>query len=995
MALTTTRFVCALALGVLLTAPLQGRAADALDPRLEVTTRLYREEGAARALPEFEKLASEFAQGSRTYDQAAALHYMGECHWRLGNFPDAHRHLDHALKLERASGDRLSEGKTLNVLGLLSWDEGNYDRAIADFRKAGELARAVGDRKLEGSSLNNLSLVYDEQGDYDTSLKQYRRVLELYRGANFPRGVGDTLGNIGGVHLLLGHFREALGYYQQALKISEQLKSTASMSQDHGNIGLCLLGLGEVEVALVHLDQAIELATQAGMRQDTAYWLRAKGDGQVEKGRYDLGLQNYRAALAIYEKVGAQAELLEALHDSARLHLLLGDSASAEDDFRRALDMARSIGLDRGITLNLVSLGDLEFRRKRTEAAVALYEQARQRAAAAGVQHALALCLLRLARVNRSQHQIALASAATDESLAIARKIGAPGLEAEALFSRAELARVQKRFDRALANYQAAESAQAHTGDPDLLWQIQFGRARAQEASGDVSAALASLEAAVALIEGVRGRLLESRFRSGYVEDKFEVYLQLMRLQLQHGKTSAAFSTAERLRARSFVEQLGGRASVPLSASDRRAELELRERVRHLQQSLADTDDDGAPAYPERAMNRFSQELRRVEQEYQAFLDDHARVQAAVSVAPDPSSIQRRLATDEALLEYVVGPESLVVFVVTSRGIVVKTSPVRESDRAARISLLRDLIRHPDDDRWQKPAARLSAELIEPLEQAGWLDGVRRLYIVPHGALAYLPFALLPRSAAGRGDLLIDRFTVAYLPAAAALLRDSPGPDTARSLLAVAPSRGGLRHAPEEARAINALFQPNARTLIGSAATEGRFKQLAGGFRLLHLATHGYFNEASPLLSGLEFEADRNDDGMLRVYEILDLPLNADLVTLSACDTALGSGYFSALPIGDEFVGLNRAFLTAGSASVMATLWQVDDRASVSLMKQFYGHLRKSGNDRNAAEALALAQRSLRRSLQLGHPYYWAAYVVVGQVNSEVEVARTSSGSTS
>ena len=97
MALTTTSFVCALALGVLLTVPLQGHA-GALDPRLEATTRLYREAGAARALPEFEKLAREFAQGSHTHDQAAALHYVGECHWRLGNFPDAHRYLDRALK---------------------------------------------------------------------------------------------------------------------------------------------------------------------------------------------------------------------------------------------------------------------------------------------------------------------------------------------------------------------------------------------------------------------------------------------------------------------------------------------------------------------------------------------------------------------------------------------------------------------------------------------------------------------------------------------------------------------------------------------------------------------------------------------------------------------------------------------------------------------------------------------------------------------------------
>jgi CHAT domain-containing protein/Tfp pilus assembly protein PilF len=994
MASTTTSLVCVLALGVLLAVPPSGRA-DALDPRLEAATRLYREEGAEKALPVFEKLASEFTSGSRTHDQAAALHYVGECHWRLGNFPEAHRYLDRALTLERSSSDRLSEGKTLNVLGLLSWDEGNYDRAIADFREAGALARTIGDKKLEGASLNNLSLVYDEQGDYDTSLKQYRRVLELYRDANFPRGIGDTLGNIGGVYLLLGHFREALGYYQQALKISEQLKSKTSMSQDRGNIGLCLLGLGEVDAALAYLDQAIELTTQTGMRQDQAYWMRVRGDGQVERGQYDLGLQDYRAALAIYEKIGAQAELIEALHDSGRLHLLLGDSASAERDFKRALDMARSIGLERGITLNLISLGDVEFRRERPDAAVALYEQARQRAAAARVHHALARSLLRLARVNRSQQRLALALAETDQSLVIAREIGAPDLEAEALYSRAELARLQQHFGDALENYQAAESAEARIGDPDLLWQIQFGRARAQEASGDVNAALASLEAAVKLIEGVRGRLQEPRFRSGYVEDKFEVYLELIRLQLQQGGTTDAFSTAERLRAQSFIEQLGGRASVPLSAIDRRTETELRERVRRLQRSLADTNDDGAPAHPERAMNRFSQELLRAEKEYQTFLEDHTRIHAAAGTVPSVSTIQRRLAADEALLEYVVGPESLVVFVLTSRGLTVKSSPLREPDLVARISLLRDLIRHPGDDRWQKPAARLSAELFDPLERAGWLAGVTRLYIVPHGALTYLPFALLPRPATGRGDLLIDRYKVAYLPAAAALLREPSGPATARSLLAVAPSRGGLRYAPQEARAIHALFQPNARTLIGGEATESRFKQLAGDFRVLHLATHGYFNKASPLLSGLELEPDQNDDGMLRVHEILDLRLHADLVTLSACDTALGSGYFAELPIGDEFVGLNRAFLAAGSASVMATLWPVDDRASVSLMKQFYGHLSESGDDGNAASALAFAQRALRRSPQLGHPYYWAAYVVVGQINPEVEVARISSGRTS
>jgi CHAT domain-containing protein/Tfp pilus assembly protein PilF len=993
MAARNPVLVVAFALGVLLCLPPRGWA-EALDPRLDAATRLYREEGAEKALPVFEKLASEFKSGSPIRDQAAAMHYVGECHWRLGNFPEAHRDLERALTLERAAGDRLSEGKTLNVRGLLFRDEGSYERAIADFRKAGALARAAGDRKLEGSSLNNLSLVYDEQGDYDTSLAQYQRVLELYRGVNFPRGVGDTLGNIGGVHLLLGRFREALGYYRQALAISEQLKSKPAMSQDHGNIAHCLIGLGEIDAALGHLDQAIALATQAGMRQDQAYWLRVKGDGLVQKGRYDLGMQHYRAALPIYESVGARAEFLEALHEAGRLQLLLRDSASAERDFRRALDTARSIGLDRGITSNLIALGDLEFRRGRPDVATTLYEQARQRAEAAGAQHSLAISLLRLARVNRSQQRVARAAVETDLSLAIARRISAPALEAEALYSRAELARMQTRLDLALENYRAAERAQAGIGDPELLWRTKFGQARVQELKGDLSGAMASLEAAVALIEGVRGRLQEPRFRSGYVEDKFEVYRELMRLQLQQGRPTDAFSTAERLRARTFVEQLGGRVTVPLSADERRTEAQLRERVRWLQQSLEDTDDDGAPLHPARAMNRFSRELQRAEKEYQAFLDDRSRVLAAADAVPEASSIQRRLAADEALLEYAVGPESVVVFVLTRQGLEAKTLPLRESDLAARIALLRDLIHRRWDDRWLKPAARLSAELFDPLEQAGSLEGATRLYIVPQGALTYLPFAVLPRSASGRGELLVDRYTMAYLPTAAALLRETSGRDSTRSLLAVAPSRGGLRHAPEEARAVDALFQPNARTLLGGEATERRFKQLAGDYRVLHLATHGYFNKASPLLSGLEFEPDRVDDGMLRVHEILDLSLHADLVTLSACDTALGSGYFAELPVGDEFVGLNRAFLGAGSASVMATLWQVDDRASVSLMKQFYRRLGASGDDRNAANALAASQRALRRSPQLGHPFYWAAYVVVGRTRSGVEVEKEPAGRT-
>ncbi len=985
----------AFSLGVFL-ALRAGAENPALDPRIEAAVQLYRQDGAEKALPVFEDLSRELGKTAPPRDQAAVQHYIGECHWRMGNFSEARDALDGALALERRSGDRDGQGRTLNVLGLLAWDQGEYDEAIDRFKSAGVVARALGDRKLEGASLNNLSLVYDELGDYDTSLRQYQQVLELYKSVDFPRGVGDTLGNIGGVHLLLGQFREALGYYRQALAISERLKSATSMSQDNGNVALCLLGLGDTEEAIQHFDRAIDLAKQAGMRQDQAYWMRQKGNGLIRQGHYDRGLASHRAALAVYEDLGAQPELAEALHDTGDLYLLLGDPESAEQAFTRALALAREVGLSRGITLNLTALGDLEFRRKRFDGATGLYQQARDRSAAAGERQLQAQSLLRLAQVHREQLKLPQAVTEADEALAIARDTGARPVEAEALVSLAETRRRLGQSSAALTDFKAAEAALGSTRDPDVLWRIHFGRARTQEALGDAQAALASLVAAVTVIESVRDQLQEPRFRAGFVDDKYDVYVELVRLQLQLGLTSDAFSTAERLRARSFAEQLGGRSPLLLTDADRRKEAELQERIRQLQRALVDEDSDGAAAHSQRARSRFSQELLRAEQEYQAFLDDHAA--APPTVRPtDPRStvpnLQARLQADEALIEYVVGPDRLTAFVVTSRNISASTMAVRSVDLEARIALLRDLVQRTGDDRWMKPAASLSAVLLKPLdERASELRGIRRLYIVPHQALNSLPFALLPLGATDGKTLLLDRYAIAYLPAAASLQPDARTAPAVRSLLAMAPARSRLRYAPEEARSIDALFAPHSRLLIGTGATESQFKKLASGYTVLHLATHGVFNKSNPLLSGLELEADAQNDGLLQVHEVLGLRFQASLVTLSACETALGSGYFSETPAADEFVGMTRAFLAAGTTAVLATLWDVDDRASLTVMQQFYERLQRSADGTNAGGALAEAQRQLRASKTLGHPHYWAPFVMVGSMSRADRPAELTAG---
>ena len=141
-----------------------------MDAELAEAIALYRQQGPEVALPELERLQAVFQTGDDLANHALATRYVGECHWRMGNFEDSRHHLEAALKMMRELGDRLNEGKVLNVLGLLEWDMANYQAAIDTFASASAIGEEIGDSRLAGSTLNNLSLVYDELGDYSTSI---------------------------------------------------------------------------------------------------------------------------------------------------------------------------------------------------------------------------------------------------------------------------------------------------------------------------------------------------------------------------------------------------------------------------------------------------------------------------------------------------------------------------------------------------------------------------------------------------------------------------------------------------------------------------------------------------------------------------------------------------------------------------------------------------------------------------------------------------------
>ena len=358
---------------------------------------------------------------------------------------------------------------------------------------------------------------------------------------------------------------------------------------------------------------------------------------------------------------------------------------------------------------------------------------------------------------------------------------------------------------------------------------------------------------------------------------------------------------------------------------------------------------------------------------------DYASLVAGSTAAV--ADVQNLLSADAVLIEYLVHDEWTAAFVLRRGEVTAVELPLNRRTLRQLVELFRGTMRRApsaDDDLWRTPLRRLYEELIAPLEEAGALDNARTLIIAPHAELHYLPFQALLRPGPAGETFLIESFDVAYIPSASVLLqvarrsRNSSG----RRLLALAPEPTRLSHSRDEVQRIS-RGQRLAQVLVGRDATEDRFRELAPGRAILHLATFGELNSRNPLFSYVRLSPDGASDGRLEVHEVFGLRLAAELVVLSACETGLATGLRQDVPPGDDWVGLVQAFLTAGAQNIVASLWSVDDRATAQLMEKFYAGLRPG---RSKSAALAEAQRELLRESTHAHPFYWAAFVSTGGI---------------
>jgi CHAT domain-containing protein len=561
----------------------------------------------------------------------------------------------------------------------------------------------------------------------------------------------------------------------------------------------------------------------------------------------------------------------------------------------------------------------------------------------------------------------------------------------------------QGRFAPALESFQKALALGAAQRRARVVWFASTRVGRVLERMNKRQEAMPYFRQAIEQLESIRSLLDSPDDRHSFLQNKLYAYFGMIRALVAAKRWAEAFDYSERARARAFLDVVGTRAALANRQSGLLAEEKaLSERIADLK-TRAELESESI------GVTDVAVELQAAEKAYNQFLltasKENAEQASLLSVKPlTAREVQQLLDPEASLISYLVSDESIRIWVVEKNRLRFSRVEISRKQLSDLIRQFRESVSNPEDgEKLKAVSTLLHKHLIEPLIPR--ITG-KELIIVPHDVLHYLPFHALFSS---DGRYLIESYPISYL-SSASLLQFTLAKRRAlgeRALIFGNPDLGdaakNLAFAQLEAEEVRSVY-PRSDIFLKKDATEEKSKALSANRDILHFATHGELREEDPLSSAVLLAKEDKEDGRLEVREIFGLDLKANLVVLSGCDTALGR-----LSRGDELVGLTRAFIYAGTPSVVASLWPVDDASTASLMAHFYRNLANMSKVealrqaqlrliRGDVESDLFAKRGVGGTTKLGavsasegpknsagsqleplsHPYFWAPFILVG-----------------
>ncbi|HSE25315.1 MAG TPA: CHAT domain-containing protein [Pyrinomonadaceae bacterium] len=873
-----------------------------------------------------------------------ALSNLAEVSYSKGNFVKSFEQSESALKVFQ--NDRKGAARAHLFLGYLNGSIGERERAVAEISEAQELYKAINDKNGAGLTQNALGLAYSYIREDTRAIEMHLRAQEIFRKTGDRHSEGLTLNALGQAYQSLNEYSIALDRYDNALRIFQSI--------------------GAVDSAAVSLYQ---MATIHSLTEHP-----------------DLALKYYQRCLSLSRAARNVRTEANALKEIARVYLGQGRQKEAFQQYERVRRFYETIGDLRGQAQTLNAHGELLFKVGKKEEARDLFEQSLQLSEKVGEPGILISTLYDLALANRDLGLPQVALSFIQRSLQTIEDLRANVESPE--FRVSYLSGLQKHYQLCI----------------NILMQLE------QQRPGENFAAQAFLVNEKSHARGLLDLVNESR------------------AEIQDG---AAKELLERERMLRGLFRRQGQYRLDLSLSGKNS-AELAEVESQMTQLRADYQEVMAQLRqhnhgllsPERSdslqLDQIQQELRGSDTillQY-ALGDERSFLWAVTANSLQSYELPARKVLEDAARES-------YTLITTRQNI----NPQVDTNYQSRIDSADRLLK--------QKMANLSQMLLAPVARQ---LGNKRLLFVAEGALQYVPFAALPFPGQAFGDgeatkLLLETNEVVVEPSISTLIAIRKAPnrkilpgklvaviadpvfngsdarvrhDAGASPIAVAPSEdslktlssitpvssirdglGRLTHSAEEADAISATA-PWGTSMVArgfDASRQTAMSPEVSQYQIIHFATHGFIDSEHPELSGIVLTmVDRNGasmDGLMPLHDIHSLNLSAELTVLSACQTALGKDIK-----GEGLVGLTHSFMSAGSKSVIASLWKVDDRATAMLMADLYESMLQKGM--TPAEALRTAKLKMMQDKRWSAPYYWAGFVLQGEYANHIAVSHYS-----
>ncbi|MEW5909522.1 MAG: CHAT domain-containing tetratricopeptide repeat protein, partial [Thermodesulfobacteriota bacterium] len=867
-----------------------------------------------------------------TADHAEALLRLGFLQARLERFSDSAATLSRSLKMFETLKITPKQIEVFSGLGAVAEQTTDYERALTFFQSAVSLSKTVEKNELLARQYANMGRIYDLRlSNYPMALENYRKALVLYQeirsGKSMKSEIAQSHLDIGRCLRLLGDFIQAEKSYEEALR---QIGPEAENPQLYAKI-------------------VIEQANNA--------WFQA---------RYQDAFTLQRIALRIAREKSLPLMEVVSLNTAGLLWWALGDHQKALAELKDALIRAEQSNIRKdeiASTLNNIGFIYREMGRypdalQAFDHALLIDERLKSKWALAYDYRHKGVTLMKMGDFSQA---LSLLTRAYETAEAIGNRVN----EARSQLDLGDCYLALGNSGEAFQAYTKALSLSRSMTLREVEWRALYGLARLQLIKNTEEARILLMQS-IEAIEKIRSDIRLSRLKDTFLIDKLSVYETLCKLLADSGKPGEAFEIAERSRSRNFIDLLGNQRLSLNRAIDQdlyQRQLKLNARIEEIDTRRQQAQNASEKSGYDLLLASLNREMETLMLEIQS---QNPQLGSLISVLPvNFNEFVDRIEPNVAFLDYYVLSDEILCWVIRSNGIRMFRIPAKRESLGERILEYRRRIQNLEPV--EEISKLLFNQLVSPILSN--LDGITTLGIIPHGTLHYLSFATL----SDQDGYLIDRFSLFYLPSASVFkyTLEKRRVEKREKVLAIGnPDLGDpafdLPFSEHEVYSIKWNF-PEITILTHERATEKWVVDNIGKFGIIHLASHGEFDPVNPLFSSIKLARDEERDGNLEAAEIFGITINADLVVLSACQTGL-----SKVTEGDDIIGLSRAFLYAGTHTLISSLWRISDISTAILIKEFYRQFTRT------VKAEGLRKAVLHVKNRYPHPGYWGGLTLVG-----------------